>query len=331
MNMAFNRRQKTQGSERRDYISGAKAFLTWIVNPVSEHGAAQNFRMIYAMAGPNFRQMVEEMRCHPEGRRVLTDRPDLCRALNDFPSLRKLPEGSMGRQYCDFMSGPEIIPGYVLGGLAYKDGAFDRLNWPEDTKWLVERVGNTHDLTHMLSGYGSDFPGEALNINFSMGLYAGSQGYSAARLAAEGFAIVSGLAIQPVCGQKMWRHYMREAYERGAASSRKIPFHCVYLEELLPLPLEEVRERLGVPPAENPSMLNNGTAGWATTYLARQMANGFGAMNGAMERIRHTKVMVEAGIPVKAIMSASPKDADRARELFYQGAGKDTVLRTLGA
>lgn len=319
-------RTKTDPALKRNYLAGLKAFALWARNPVSEFGASQNFKMVFAVGGPTIRHMIEGMRAHPEGRRILADRPDLGAAINNMKALRELPEGSMGRTYYEFMSGEGIIPGYVLAGLAYKGGDFDRLEWPEEMKWLVERIGNTHDMTHMLSGYGADLAGETLNIAFSLGLYAPSPFM---RNLTRVEALGTGLAFRPKCGMTKWVQYMLEAYERGARASKKTPFNCVYFEELLPLSLEEVRGRLGVMPPENPTVLH--TEDWYTSKLAEQAANGYGAMDKAMERIECTKAMVESGIAAKAIMRAPRKDAERARQLFQQGARNEAVLQALEA
>ena len=319
-------RKKTDPALRRNYLAGLKAFALWARNPVSEFGASQNYKVAYAVGGPNVRRMVDKMHAHPEGRRLLRDRPDLGAALNDMQALKQLPAGSMGRTYYEFMSGEGIIPGYVLAGLAYKGGDFDRLAWPEEMKWLVERIGNTHDMTHMLSGYGADLAGETLNIAFSLGLYAPSPFM---RRLARFEAIATALAFRPRCGIARWVGYMLEAYDRGASSSKKIPFNCVYIEELLPLPLDEVRGKLGVLPPRDPSVLD--TADWYTAKLAEQAANGYGAMDKAMERIEVIKDMVEAGIPAKTIMRAPSEDSNRALALFRQGAETEAVLHALRA
>jgi ubiquinone biosynthesis protein COQ4 len=94
-----------------------------------------------------------------------------------------------------------------------------------------------HDLWHVLTGYGMDEAGEAANLAFSGGQFPNL-----------GMALMVGAAA--VLGPKDWKltwpRYLLAAWRRG----RQTPSLSVApYEELLPLPLEEVRRRLGVPPA----------------------------------------------------------------------------------
>lgn len=46
----------------------------------------------------------------------------------------------------------DTLPGYLLGGLVYRDGFFDALDIDEDTAWYVERCMFDHDASHLISG-----------------------------------------------------------------------------------------------------------------------------------------------------------------------------------
>jgi hypothetical protein len=59
--------------------------------------------------------------------------------------------------------------------------------------------------------------------------------------------------------------------------------------------------------------------------------SGFGAMDRMMDRVNYIKALVAAGIPVRDIMSAEKKTAERACERLAQGASKEEVIQVLGA
>jgi hypothetical protein len=145
-------------SVRRDPAEGARRYAQWLRNPVSAEGVVARHRARFALNGPEIARQVEQMRQDPIGRRVLADRPDLGVALSDLAALAAMPEGSLGREYHAFMDRPEVIPSALLASLLHTDGHFERLAWSDEMKFVVERRTQTHDLTHVLSGYGTSSP-----------------------------------------------------------------------------------------------------------------------------------------------------------------------------
>lgn len=310
----------------RHPIAFAKAWALWMSNPVSERGAANVYQMVYASGGPNLRRMCDAMHDHAIGKRLLRERPDLAARLNDLTSLSRLSPGTIGRQYFEFINGPETIPGYILAGLAYRHGHFDKLEWPEDMKWLVERLGNTHDLAHMLSGYGADLAGEALNINFTLGLVDRPILEAFSFL----FALGSAVVLAPSCGTRTWLKLMREAYVRGRSTSQTLPFWCIPFEDLLPLPSDEARQLVGIPPLSN-GKFEIDTSGFLTNRISRLIAGGFGAMDRAMVDINHAKQMVAAGLTPRELMSASPKTRKHLDRMRHEGASVTELVEELRA
>lgn len=137
---------------RRYPARAAMAGARWLLNPVSTGGAKQVPRMQLYATGPELLAAVEQMRAHPTGKRVLADRPELGSILMNMPALAALPEGSLGRAYHDSMSVPGGVPGYLLAGLIYADGFFDRYDMPDDARYVIERSRWLHDLLHVLTG-----------------------------------------------------------------------------------------------------------------------------------------------------------------------------------
>ncbi|RMF15539.1 MAG: hypothetical protein D6761_07680, partial [Candidatus Dadabacteria bacterium] len=132
----------------RKPIEGARAFVQWIQNPVSADGPHHIIRSLALNFAPEIHRVVAAMREHPDGARLLRDKPDLGQTLADMNTLSQMPEGSLGKVYHDFMSGDEIIPGYFIGGSVYRHGFLDSLaDWDPDARFLLARAGNTHDIT----------------------------------------------------------------------------------------------------------------------------------------------------------------------------------------
>ena len=82
-----------------------------------------------------------------EGRRFFAERPRIDRTHVDFDGLRKLPDGTLGREYTRFLDENGITP-----------DAFEELPRVGDPRaaWLMLRLRQTHDLWHVLTGYRPD-------------------------------------------------------------------------------------------------------------------------------------------------------------------------------
>lgn len=325
----------TYYKDSRNLLGGAKAAALWIRNPVSDDGAKQVYRMMYNLLGPDLHRAVRKLRQNPEVVQLLQERPDLGAALSDMPTLSQMPKGSVGHTYFEFMSGEDIFPGYILGGLAYKDGHFDRLiDWDEDVKWLIERMGNTHDITHVLAGYGSDFPGEAINISFTIA--AAGAPAPLARLFGLFWGLMSGIGIMPSVGIGTWIAIHRDAVERGIAMASRAALARIPLEKLLPKPLNEVRRELGIPPHKHQHLVvGDGwldSINWLRGWLGKNMANGFGTIDDTVARVKLARAAIENyHVPIKVVMGATRDSAEKAFELMERGEPRERVLATFKA
>lgn len=261
---------------RRDLGAGLQAYAHWLRNPVSPEGVTWGHRARFATTGPDIARQLDRMQRDPVGRRVLAERPDLGVALSDMEALAKMPEGSMGRTYHAFMDRPEVVPSALLASLLHADGHFERLPWDDEMKYFVERRTYTHDLTHVISGYGTSFPAEAINIGFIYGI----EGMSGGRAFTEALAALSYAVMLPSVGPRRWHGLVTEAYRRGAAAARRRPLVVNHIEELLPLPLAEARRQMGIPPLAAPV---DAPEGWIRNPIGKKMAHGYGTA-GAGDR-----------------------------------------------
>ena len=240
------RRAHEPGGFAVDRRLALKHFAAWARAPFTAEGPSHLAKARFAAGGPGQARKIRRMLDHETGRRILRERPNLAVALADAEALGALPEDSFGRAYHAAMSRPGVAPSYLLSSLMYRDGTFDALDWSDEMKYLMDREQQTHDLTHLLSGYGTDPLSEAINVAFLVGLRGARAGVVRA------LTWSTRLRARPRVPLRTWRATMLEAHARGRACAQTIPFYCIYWEALLPLPLDEVRRGLGVPPLRSP-------------------------------------------------------------------------------
>ena len=287
---------------------------------------------MFSALGPELHALAARMRDDPEGARMLREKPDLGMTLADRRRLAALPEGSLGRAYLEFMSGADVLPGYMLGGLAYTDGALDQLvDWDADAKYVVERLGNAHDMTHVLGGYGSDLCGEAVSIPFQLCLFGVPLRFVAPF--ARSWGQLTAPLLLPSVGVSTWVALCAEGAARGAAMAQVRPGTQVRFEELLPLPLDVVRAQLGIPAHTRCDLVSptgwllSGT--WSNSRFAASYATGFGQAEPFIEFGRRVAPLVEQGVSVRELMRVPRTQAWQAVERFEHGASLVEVRAAL--
>lgn len=160
-----------------------------------------------------------------EGRRLLAERPRIDRAHVDWDALARLPDGTLGREYVRFLADNGISPEPFE---ALPDVGDDR------AAYVVLRLRQTHDLWHVLTGYGADVRGELLLQAFT---YAQIHAPSALLLAA-----VGSLRYAPLAAGHA--RALARAYRRGKAT-RSLP--SFRWEDHWETPLDELRALLACP------------------------------------------------------------------------------------
>jgi ubiquinone biosynthesis protein COQ4 len=171
-----------------------------------------------------------------QGRTLRLSREFLPDLLDDHDSLKKMPAGSLGRAYVEFME----REGLTANGLVEENAKFSGKvpHYDDQIEWFNNRLRDAHDMTHILTGYGRDPLGEQCVLafsyaqNFSLGFwfiaYAG--GFEVKRRAPAGVPVFSAI---------------RQAQKNGAKAG--IIGHQD-IRALLPHPLEEVRKQLNILP-----------------------------------------------------------------------------------
>src|SRR5262245_30023354 len=222
---------------KRDWVRAWRALRILVAD--SER-TDQVFEIIEALAGNSFEQSFQRFCSHPSSARLLREKPSLLAALSDRDTLNALPAGSLGRAYAEFMEAGQLTP----EGLVEADETAAR-NAPDpapevdpDRQYLGDRTRDMHDLWHVLTGYGRDEAGEAANLAFTQAQIPNF---------GIGLILLAAVAIGPKDPTLWWARYLLAAWRRGRRSSL---LSAAPYEELLPLPLEKVRRRLGIPPAD---------------------------------------------------------------------------------
>jgi ubiquinone biosynthesis protein COQ4 len=168
------------------------------------------------------------------GQALRASEPSLVALLDDHDALRQLPEGSVGRVYCDFMEREGLSAQGLVDDLdKYRrpDQYFD-----DQVTWYFNRMRDTHDLMHILSGFGRDALGEQCVLAFT---------YSQQPALAHLFLGYAGaLEIKKRARTKVpVLRAVREGQKMGKACPRLVEMP---IREILAMPLEEARKSLGI-------------------------------------------------------------------------------------
>lgn len=125
----------------------------------------QVFHIIEATKGKASHKQAADFIRSPEGQRFLREETDIPASLDDHARWADLPPNSVAQRYIAFMK---------REGLTAKGLVEESHKWappekrPQDlTEWYFNRLRDTHDLFHVLTGYGRDALGEACLLGFS--------------------------------------------------------------------------------------------------------------------------------------------------------------------
>lgn len=185
---------------------------------------------IGSLTGPSADVLFARVWSDPVGRTLLEEGRDLGRTLGDRDYLSSLPPGTLGRAYFEWTESRYFTAEGIAD--AIRAQVPRQLDGPGPT--LAARVVDMHDLWHVMNEWDSDILGEMHLL-----------GYSYAQLGAYAWlvlALLSNLALV-LAGRFDGVACLRDAIRRGR---RAALLPAVDWEAMLPLPLDEVRRRLGV-------------------------------------------------------------------------------------
>lgn len=195
------------------------------------------FTIIESLSGNTIDRIHRRMTKRPEGQKLLASRGDIVERLVDHAALERLPEGSLGRAYLDFLRRENISAEGIRA--AAKQG-MDESALPAPLDYVNGRLRDTHDLWHAATGYHGDVLGETALLGFIF-----AQTWNPA------IALVLAIGLLKTRGAPEARATIIDGFKRG--------YRAEWLadqdwESMLAMPLSEVRAklRLGAPAVYTP-------------------------------------------------------------------------------
>ena len=168
------------------------------------------------------------------GRELLRDRPSLLPWLVDREALAAMPDGSLGRAYLAFCHREGIDPGGLVAASTVEHSPVH----DTELRWIDDRLRDSHDLWHVVLGCRTDLIGELSVLTFGV-MQTRNRGIAA--LVLTGF-------LRSFKVPEVGRRLRRLLVHALLAGRRAMWLPEARWEELLPLSLVEVRQRLGVTP-----------------------------------------------------------------------------------
>jgi ubiquinone biosynthesis protein COQ4 len=193
----------------------------------------QVFHIIAALRGSKFRKIAKKFWFSEKGQQILGTSQRLIDILDDHDTIKKLPAGTVGRAYVDFMEREGLTAAGLESEYARFESSGRRFNDGIDR--YGDRLRDTHDMMHVLTGYGRDALGEqcvlavtyAQNKNLGVGFIAYAGGLELKRRVAPKASIFGAI---------------REGHRIGDAAKNIVHED---IAALLKEPLADARKRLG--------------------------------------------------------------------------------------
>lgn len=104
-----------------------------------------------------YERLVRELRASEEGQALLAERPSLQGSALDLDRLQACPDDTLGRAFADYFRANHLAPFETT------------FRVDTDVDFVGKRYRETHDLTHVLTGYGVDPIGEMELQAFMLG------------------------------------------------------------------------------------------------------------------------------------------------------------------
>ncbi len=147
---------------KRRPLTALRAVLRMLRDKEATH---EVYRMTAALDGPNYERSFQEFQSSPMGQKVLNEEIDLLDTMSNTDYLKTLPENSLGRVYLDFITRENLTAQGFQDEMDASGESFAEAG--KDRQRFAYRIRHTHDLQHVLTGYGRDIIGELSLLAFS--------------------------------------------------------------------------------------------------------------------------------------------------------------------
>ena len=196
----------------------------------------QVFEIIEALNGKSLQKDFDRFLKSEAGRSELAKKTYLPPLLDDHAPLHALPEGSVGRTYVEFMEREGLSAAGLVAESEKRPTSWRKIE--DDLLWYGNRLRDTHDMYHILTGYGRDALGEASLLGFTHSQHGG--------LGVSFIAYMGGRQLSKGAPREAdITNVIREGRRNGKRAKRLIETD---IESILPRPLDEVRAELGIEP-----------------------------------------------------------------------------------
>ena len=175
-----------------------------------------------------YASLVQRLQGSEEGRRMLSERPSLQGEELDLSALERLPEGTLGREFARYFRDNKLSPFKTT------------LELKNDIDYIGKRYRETHDVLHLLTGYGTDVVGEMELQAYALG----NLGIQTAKLILVFGTFGQIKERQPGVGMSEYLRRLKAAYQRGRASRL---FLDVWYEHHWETPVATLSTRLCAP------------------------------------------------------------------------------------
>lgn len=169
-------------------------------------------------------RVLSYFRSNEEGRDVLARRPALDHQHVDLDALLELPSHTLGHAYATFLRSRGLTLDVFVPPRELRD---------EHLRYVAQRLRQTHDLWHVVTGYNTDVPGEIELQAFTFGqtqtLFA--------------FFVTLGGTLKPQDNRAATLVRVLRAYFRGVRA-QQLCFRA--WEQSFERPLADVRRELGL-------------------------------------------------------------------------------------
>jgi ubiquinone biosynthesis protein COQ4 len=214
-----------------------KAFGHFRKLMADKEDTAQVFHMVDCLPSRRYEKQATAFCASAAGAQLMAIDSDLALFLDDHATLLAMPVGSVGHAYVAFMR----AEGLSAAGLIAEQEKAGRARYVDQMQWMSDRLRDTHDLHHVLTGYGRDALGEQCVLGFSGRQYHGLM---------DNFLSWAGALElkRRVKSPAPVLSAVREAKRNGSAAQR---IFAQNIKQLLAEPLDAARARLGIaPPAQ---------------------------------------------------------------------------------
>ncbi len=211
------------------------ALISSIKLILNKDDTRQVFEAVTALSRDSARRLFQRFIATPYGRRVITEPVEIETILGDFPRLRAMAPGTVGRSYVDFMDEAGFTPQGLID--AAEEAGVGMKEFPELKEFAraFRHLEVNHDLWHVLTGYGRDPLGEICNLVFTQ-----------AQTRNPGLKLIIRMGLAALKLER-WSFPALKAAAEARRMGEAVDFLLQHdVEAMLEQPLADMRARLGV-------------------------------------------------------------------------------------